>query len=186
MPLRGEVYLLRLWNIFTDITGIDGKGGALITPIGGIGITSYGITITQTPTITKIRYRKGYNVGGLLTFANAARIIGGGGIIKDMLIIDAAGQDAKLELWIFDQAFTPGADNTFWAPVDTDLHNLITIITTEDGAYFSGSTPSACPIEVARRYDCIGTDLFGRLVTRGMPTYAATDDLTVRIMLLQD
>ena len=186
MPSRTEIYLLRLWNILTGITGDAGKGAALIAPVGGIGVTSHGITITQTPTITAGAYIAGDNVGGLLTFADAVRLAGGGGVIKDVLIIDDAGQDAELELWLFDQIFTPGADNAAWAPTEAELHNLITVISTVDINYIAGGTPSVIPIEVARRYDCIGTDLFGRLVTRGTPTYVATDDLTVRIMLLQD
>ena len=37
-----------------------------------------------------------------------------------------------------------------------------------------------------RRIDLSGTSLFGQLVTRGAPTYAATDDITVKVKLLQD
>ncbi len=188
MPSRTEVYLLRLWNILTGITGDTGKAGvALIAPVGGIGITSQGITITQTPIITAAgAYAAGDNVGGLLTFADAARLVGAGGVIKDVLIIDDAGQDAELELWLFDQIFTPGADNAAWAPTEAELHNLITVISSTDGSYFAGGTPSVVPVEIAKRYDCIGVDLFGRLVTRGTPTYIATDDITVRLLLLQD
>ena len=121
-----------------------------------------------------------------MTFANAARIAGGGGVIKDMLIVDDAGQDAELELWLFDRTFTAIADNAAWAPSEADLENLITVITTADIDYLAAGTPSAIPVEVAKRYDCVGVDLFGQLVTRGTPTYVATDDLTVKILLLQD
>ncbi len=187
MPSRTEVYLLRLWNILTGITGDSGKAGTtLISPVGGIGIIFQGSTITQTPTISARHYKRGQCVGGLLTFANAARLAGGGGIIKDVVIIDDAGQDAELELWLFNQTFTPGADNTAWAPVEAELHNIVNVISTTDGTYFPGVVPSVCSVEVTKRFDCLGTDLFGRLVTRGKPTYVATDDLTVRIMLLQD
>jgi hypothetical protein len=186
MPSRAEIYLLRLWNIWRGVTGDDGKGGSLVAPTGGIGVTSHGATLTQTPTITAGAYTAGDAVGGLLTFTNAARIAAGGGVIKDVVIIDDAGQDAELELWLFDQTFTAIADNAAWAPSEADLENVIAVISTADGSYFAAGTPSVCPVEVARRYDCIGTDLFGQLVTRGTPTYVATDDLTVRILLLQD
>ena len=150
--------------------------------------TTKGDTLTQTPTITAGAYSAGDNVGDLLTFANAALIAGGGGVIKQVEIIDDAGQDAKLELWLFDQTFTPGNDNDAWSAVEAELHNEVTIISTEDSTrgYLSAGTPSVCSIEVARRYDCIGTSLFGRLVTRGTPTFVATDDLTIKISLLQD
>jgi len=39
---------------------------------------------------------------------------------------------------------------------------------------------------VAQRYDLTGTSMFGQLVTRGTPTFAAVDDVTVKIGLLQD
>lgn len=149
-------------------------------------VVSEGITISQTPTVTAGVYVAGDNVGGLLTFANAARLIGAGGVIKNILLIDDAGQDAATELWLFDTTFTPGADNAPWAPVEAELHTLITVVKSTDSTWIAGGTPSVCPVEVSARYDCPGTSLFGRLVTRGTPTYIATDDVTVRIMLLQD
>ena len=155
-----------------------------------IGITTNvstdGITISQTPAITAGAYIANDVVGGLLTFAAASRAIGWGGVIKDMVILDDAGQDAALELWLFDQTFTPVADNAPWAPAEADLENLVCIITTANGAYFPAGTPSAAMVEVSQRYDCVGTSLFGQLVTRGTPTYAATDDISVKIGLLQD
>ena len=169
---------------------VDANGGLYVSAAAGtnnIGLVSTsGVTITQTPTVTAGAYSAGDNVGGLLTFASAAQVTGGGGVIKDVLIVDDAGQDVVLELWLFDTTFTAGADNAAWAPTEAELHTLITVISTSDGTWIAGGTPSVCPIEVARRYDCTGTSLFGRLVTRGTPTFAATDDVTVRVMLLQD
>jgi len=37
-----------------------------------------------------------------------------------------------------------------------------------------------------QRYDLTGTSMFGQLVTRGTPTFVATDDVTARICLVQD
>jgi hypothetical protein len=150
-------------------------------------VTTKGTTISQTPTITAGAYVANDNVGGLLTFANATDVSGSGGVIKDMVIIDDASQSAALELWLFNQTFTQGADNAVWTPVEADLENLVTVITTADGTYYTGgATGTVCVVEVARRYDAAATSLFGRLVTRGTPTYVATDDVTVKIGLLQD
>jgi len=155
-------------------------------PAGGITITVDGITIAQTPTVTAGAYVANDAVGGLLTFANAARVTGGGGVLKDVIILDDAGQDAALELWLFSVTFTAMADNAPWAPSEADLRNLVAVASTGDGAWFDAGTPSAAVIEVSQRYDCVGTSLFGQLVTRGTPTYAATDDVSVIIGLLQD
>lgn len=157
-----------------------------IGAVGALAVSTEGITIQQTPTVTAGAYVANDAVGGLLTFANAARAAGGGGVIKDLIILDDAGQDAKMELWLFSQTFVAMVDNAPWAPSEADLRYLIAIITTDDGAWFSAGTPSAALVEVSQRYDAVGTSLFGQLVTRGTPTFANTDDVTAIIGLLQD
>ena len=174
------------------ITDIEGGasfslGGSLPSGENHIGsVSSHGISISQTPVITAGAYVAGDAVGGLLTFANAGRASGGGGVIKDVLILDDAGQDVALELWLFNATFTAMADNAPWAPSEADLRKLQAIITTDDGAWFAAGTPSAAMVEVAQRYDVVGTSLFGQLVTRGTPTFVAVDDVSVIIGLLQD
>ena len=86
----------------------------------------------------------------------------------------------------FDVTFTAMSDNAAWAPSESDLRNLVAIISTANGAWFAAGTPSAARVECSQRYDLDGTSLFGQLVTRGTPTFAATDDVTVIIGLLQD
>ena len=149
-------------------------------------IQASGTSISQTPTVTAGAYAGNDAVGGLLTFASAARHTGGGGIIKDLIILDDAGQDAELELWLFNATFTAMSDNAAWAPSEADLRKLVAIISTADGAYFAAGTPSAARVESSQRYDLAATSMFGQLVTRGTPTYVATDDVTVIIGLLQD
>lgn len=156
---------------------------------GNVKIVTKGDTISQTPTITAGAYAAGDAVGGLLTFAAAAAIAAGGGVIKSVLIIDDAGQDAELELWLFKVTFTAMSDNAAWAPSEADLENLVCVISTKESVegWMAAGTPSIVDIEVARRYDLTGTSLFGQLVNpTDTPTYAATDDLTVKVGLLQD
>ena len=170
-----------------DITATveQGAAGAEEWPVE---VSCFGDTISQTPTVTAGAYVANDAVGGLLTFANAARSTGGGGVIKTVVIIDDAGQDSELELWLFNQTFTAMADNAAWAPSEADLENLVGVISTEDSSqgWLDAGTPSAITIDVATRYDLTGTSLFGQLVTRGTPTFAATDDVSVHIGLLQD
>jgi hypothetical protein len=162
--------------------------GDVPVTLDGEVITTGGATIVQQPTVTAGAYSAGDAVGGLLTFANAARVSGGGGVIKSVVIIDDAGQDAELELWLFDRTFTAMADNAAWAPSEADLENLVGVISTADSArgWMAAGTPSVITIDVATRFDLNGTSLFGQLVTRGTPTFAATDDVTVKVGLLQD
>ena len=154
------------------------------------GIHGEGITLALTPTVTAGAYTAGDAVGGLLTFPLAARtnISEGGSVLVNVLIVDDAGQDAELELWLFNQTFTAIADNAAWAPSEADLENCIGVVSTVGSTWRAAGTPSVIQIECTRRIDLVagGTSLFGQLVTRGTPTYAAVDDLTVKIQLLQD
>ena len=171
----------------TELYEIDDKTGEFIDVTDlSYTISTDGDTISQTPTVTAGAYVANDAVGGLLTFANASRSVGGGGVIKDMIILDDAGQDAEMELWLFNVTFTAMVDNAPWAPSEADLRNLVGVITTANGAWFAAGTPSVAVVEASQRYDLIGTNLFGQLVTRGTPTYAATNDVTVIIGLLQD
>jgi hypothetical protein len=162
-------------------------GEALVAGENHVGqLGGESISISQTPTVTAGAYSADDAVGGLLTFANAGRFTGGSGVIKNIVIIDDAGQDAELELWLFNDTFTPISDNAAFAPAEADLHKLVGVITTENGTWFECGTPSVCDIEIAKGFNLVGTSLYGQLVTRGTPTFAATDDITVIINLLQD
>jgi len=153
--------------------------------IGQIG--GEGITIPQTPTISAAGiYAAGDAVGGLLTFANAGRVSGGGGVIKNMIIVDDDSEKGSLELWLFNQTFTPTADNAEFTVTDADLENCIGVITTVNGDWFSAADNSVADVEVSKRYDLTGTSMFGQLVTRGTQEYTAVTDLTVKIALLRD
>ena len=154
------------------------------THIGQMGSES--ITIIANPTVTAGAYIADDCVGGILTFANASRLVGGGGVIKNLSIVDDNGQDAQMELWLFDQTFTSPGDNAPWVSTEVDLHNLVAIITSVDGAWFDGGTPHVNVVEVSQQYTCAATSLFGQLVTRGTPTFLATDDISVVLGLLQD
>ena len=154
------------------------------THIGQVGSES--ATIIANPTVTAGAYSIGDCVGGVLTFANAARAAGYGGVIKNLTLVDDAGQDGQMELWLFDQTFTAPGDNAAWAATEADLHNLVAIITSVDGAWFATGTPSVNVVEVSQQYTCVATSLFGQLVTRTSVTFAATDDISVKLGLLQD
>ena len=152
--------------------------------IGNVG--GEDIIITQTPEVSAGAYSANDAVGGELTFANAARASGLGGIIKQVIFIDDAGQDAETELWLFDTTITDVTDNAAFAQTEAELHTVVGIISTSDGTWRASGTPSVCCVECSLSYTCVGTSLFGQLVTRGTPTYAATDDVTVRIVLQQN
>ena len=145
------------------------------------------IEITQTPTITAGAYAAGDAVGGLLTFADAVRTNGGGGIVSKVVIIDDAAQLAPLDLVLFNQTFTATADNAAFDPTDADLQHCIGYIdiAATDYANFNDNAVAAKSTGLRMPYPIIlsGTSLFGQLVVRGAPTYAATDDLTIKLTI---
>ena len=165
-------------------------GSSGTADLGNVG--SYGTTILQTPTITSgTAYVAGDGVGGLLTFASAARNSGGGGVVSSVTWIDNAGQDAELELWLFNQSIASGTvDADPWACGTADLQNIVGVISTEDSdqGWLAAGTPSVCTVNGAMlRYDCDATSLFGRMVSpTDTPTYTSTTSLTVKVGMLQD
>ena len=166
------------------VGGVSVALGAGELHIGNIG--AEGDTLVQKPVVTAGAYQVNDAVGGLLTFANAARVSGGGGVIKSLIIVDDALQSPQLELWLFNQTFTAIADNAAWDPTEADLENLVGVITTDNGAWFATASHSAADVEASKRYDLAGTSLFGQLVTREIFTPAAIDDITVKMGVLQD
>lgn len=158
--------------------------GASESHVGNVG--GEGVNVSVSPTVTAGAYSAGDVVGGLLTFANASRNAGEGGVVKNIMVIDDAGQDAELELWLFKDTISGIADNEAFAPPESDLRNLVVIASTEDGDWFECGTPSVARVEVSQRYETVDTSLYGYLITRGTPTFVATDDVTVIVSILQD
>ena len=182
VPVSGPLTDTELRAVAVPVASTLTAGELHLGQVGGEGIT-----ISQTPTISAAAiYASGDAVGGLLTFANAARFSGGGGISKNIIIIDDDKESGALELWLFNQTFTATADNAPWDPSDTDLENCIGVISTVNGDWFAAADNQVADIEVSKRYDLTGTSMFGQLVTRGTQTYTATTDLTVKIALLRD
>ena len=146
-------------------------------------------TVTDNPTITAGAYSANDAVGGLITFADAAYKTFGSGVIQTILVIDDAKQSAELELHLFNKTFTATSDNAAFDPTDGDLENYIgfILVTTADYASLTdNSAASVSNVGLAFNLTSGGTSLFGQLVTRGTPSYAATDDLTIKLAILQD
>ena len=140
--------------------------------------------IIVTPTITAGAYAAGDAVGGLLTFAQAASIYKGDAILTKIVIIDDAMQDAILDLWLFDQTFTPTADNDPFDISDADLQNCVGVLHIVAADYEDALDNSVATVECEFDFTLVatGTSLFGQLVNpTDTPTYAAIDDLTIKL-----
>ena len=91
-----------------------------------------GTTVTVNPVLTVAgAYIAGDFVGtsaAAIAFANAVRVAGGSGVIESAVLIDAALQSASCELWLFDTAVTPPADNAAWTISDGNAATCIGVI----------------------------------------------------------
>lgn len=140
-------------------------------------------TITQTPTITAGAYSIGDAVGGLLTFADAALGNGREAEIKTLVIVDRGQQEVALDLVLFDRTFTATVDNAAFDPTDADLANTIGMIPVLPEHYTRFVDNSLAMIRPVGLYFTTGANanIYGQLVVRGIPTYASTGDLTVKL-----
>jgi len=115
---------------------------------------------------------------------------GGGarGYVVGARMIDFALKSISTELWVFDTAVTPPADNAAWSISDADSAHLICVI--PFSTYYASALNSVSagePEGGPARYITAdtNTNLYGCLVTRGAPVYT-TGDLTVRLSIIPD
>jgi hypothetical protein len=142
------------------------------------------IAIDQTPTITAGAYVAGDAVGGLLTFANAARSQHTG-VVTTVVVSDLAAQGVDLELVLFGATFTATADNAPFDPSDADLLNRVGVIPIDNHFAFNDNGISQRR-NVGLWFQSQSENLYGQLVTRGAPTYASTSDLRVTLVVALD
>ena len=84
--------------------------------------------VSVTPVITAGGYTTGDALGGLMEFKEAVARAGGSGSIKNIIISDAAGQSANIDVIIFNQSFTATADNAAINISAADVKNIVGIL----------------------------------------------------------
>lgn len=172
------------------LAGSDGVNGGIVPADSARGLSVDPrlkvVRLSQTPAISTAVYAAKDAVGGLLTFAGAARAVGGSCRIEAVQIVDKGQQRAQLDLVLFDRAFTAPTDNAIFAPTDAELSNVVAVVPIFGGDYADFSTNSVAHKVAGVEILLNGTDLFGALVTRGTPTYTSTADLVVTLTLAQE
>jgi hypothetical protein len=146
------------------------------------------VRLAATPTVsTTPAYTAKDAVGGLMTFANAARISGGTFMLNGLTLLDKGQQMKDLELFLFDRSITAPIDNSIFAPTDTELSYCVAQVLISAGFYGDLSTNSVATLSgINKEITLNGTDLYGVLVARGTPTYTSTTDLVLALDLIQD
>ena len=144
--------------------------------------------IKETPTITAGAYSSLDAVGGLLEFEDARTSYNNAGTIIQAILIDDAKQLAILYLVLFDRTFTATADNAAFAVSDADLQNVIGVIEFATADYVSINANCYAQKLAFKDLPFVliegGTSLFGQLfVKTSTPTYVATDDIAVKLII---
>jgi len=143
---------------------------------------------SSTPTITTSAYTAKDAVGGLLTFTDAGRGVHGSGVVHAVTIIDKDAESAELVLVLFNQSFTPTADNAAFDPSDADLAKCIgkvKVAATDYQAFNDNGIGQVRNVGLPFQAVADG-NLYGQLMCTGTPTYTGTSDLIVMIHVLQD
>lgn len=148
------------------------------------------LNISQTPTVsTSPAYTAGDALGGLLTFANAARVSGLSGILQAITVMcKTPALVPAIDLYLFNQTFTATSDNAAFAPSDGDMANCIGYIPIAAWAAETASSLNslAARFGIGFPYTLTGTSLFGQMVTRTAFTAGGTTDFVVGIQVWRD
>lgn len=139
-------------------------------------------------------YANNEAIGGLFTFAGAARRVGGGGWLDSVWVADKSGtlDTTVLRLWVF--GTTPAGtytDAAALALTDADATtNLVGAIAL--GGFTDHNSGTFCwslTKSIELPYVCSGTSLFGVLeitTLGGLTAFAAASDLSVTLGLRID
>lgn len=156
-----------------------------------VPVSSSSKAVRVVPTITAGAYSANDVIGGVITFANAARVSGGSGVIQTLVLTCRAAVEAALTIVFF--SATPSsaiADNGAftWGTTDADLalfQGSVDILASDYKTLMTGKR-SATLKNIGLEYDCAATSLFAYIIGTGGPTYVAVDDLAIRPGFLRD
>lgn len=151
--------------------------------------------IKSAPTVQAAAYAAADLVGGKQTFTSAARVPGGSGVIRGILIGDQAANSAAnsvydLIIWDADPTGTTFTENAVLDVADADLNKTIAVVRFDGvvgSTLFSLSDNAVLYKAVEIPFQASGSaNLFGALIARGAPTYAATTDVFVTLLIEQN
>jgi hypothetical protein len=142
---------------------------------------------SATPAITSgSAYANGNALGGILTFPALAD--GGFCSIYSMTIADATGQNALIDLFLFNKKPTSTITDKTAATINyADLQNCIGVVSTVATDYAVAGTASVAGksgklnlfLGVAGAVD---NNVYGIMIMRGAATYTSTSAITVNIV----
>ncbi len=169
---------------YIEVGGLDGLPVAVI---GAVGVTGNIVTRTViVPGIGTGAHSIADTVGGLFELPNIVRAGGAGGMVATVVLIESTLNSTSTELWLFDRTVTPAADDAAHSISDADANYCVGVIPiTSYAASALNSTGTATGANIAFTARDGSTSLFGLLVTRGAPTYAA-GGIVLKVSVVQE
>jgi hypothetical protein len=138
-------------------------------------------TVTPSLVVTLNAYSANDVVGGLITIpANSAS---GGGVIRQVLITDAANQKEPYTLYLFDAEPTTIANDAAFAPTIADLKKIAATMAIAALDYVEVNSLAYAIKSPDLEFSVLGGSLYAYLVAGDTPDYAAVTDLTLKFTL---
>lgn len=146
-----------------------------------IAVQSGGLTTATTA------YTAGDQVGTQFTLAGAARLSGGTGRIRSVLLTSAQDAIGAFDVVFLRASITLAADNAAFAISDSDARSIVQMVQLT-GAYDIGNNRICVAYNLDIPYDCSGgTSLYAALITRaGHTFFGATTDLELVVFVERD
>lgn len=118
-------------------------------------------------------------LGAKSSFANIPRR----GTIMSVVVADNAKQSVNLDIYLFSADIAGTATNAAFDPTDAELLTCVGVILVD--TWKANNDNSIGSIDnVGLPYYAPGGVLYFQCVTRGTPTYAAVDDVSIRLGIL--
>lgn len=170
-------------------------------PVSQINASS---VITQTPTITSgSAYVSGYQLGGIMTLANALRQNSSCGYgISELIgvtILDSSAQNAPIDIWLFNTSPTiTSTDHTAFAMTAANMDAQCIGVVSIGTAYSAAAAVSVSSSQnLNKMLRVIGSqgvpglvananNVYAVAVVRGTPTYGSTTALQFQFELFLD
>jgi hypothetical protein len=140
---------------------------------------------SATPTVTAGGYTAGDVIGGLvtLTFQTA----GGWCALDDIVLVDDADSISSITIHVFNQTPSTIADNAAYAPTEADLKKKVAKVTiTSFDTEGSDRWGQAAPNITKKLISLPDNALYFYIVATAAPTFAATDDLYIRVSVIAE
>lgn len=151
-------------------------------------VTTKTTVVEAAPTCDTNAYTAGDLIGGKLTLSNATAYTVYSGIISNVVIEDKDAESTDIDVVFFDTdpSTTTFTDNAAFDPSDTDLLNIICVVSVTTDVTFNDNGLSYalnqnCPFRTPG-----SNTIYAALVAREAVTYTSSSDLLLRVGILQD